>query len=239
MTTIGYGDIAPTTATAKLVSSAYLPLGVLALADAVSDVQMISLRRSIRETDFNKLADECLLRDAVRGEHPEINSVLTEAEFLVDQLKINGLVDSAAVTAINKQFTQLTKRGKFSGDTRRLTPKMVYEEIRHRVREGKELSRGSTVADIRDNGFRWKSFEDWHRTSWQARVSLAHEAKLQSKELPVQSSGSGPRLNSIVGVLLSLPGAAMSIIPGSWQVPETPVHVERRDCKEAPSDGVI
>ena len=120
MTTIGYGDIMPSTTIAKLIANIYLPMGVLALADAVADVQvssplpllslptahgmssstltscnirgmcaraqMIALRRSIRETDFGKLADECLLRDAVRGDEPKVDSVLTEAEFLVDQL---------------------------------------------------------------------------------------------------------------------------------------------------------
>ena len=41
MTTIGYGDITPATQTAKIIATLYLPLAVIALADAVSDVQMI------------------------------------------------------------------------------------------------------------------------------------------------------------------------------------------------------
>ena len=43
MTTIGYGDIAPTTTTGRLIISAYLPLGVVALADCLSDISMISV----------------------------------------------------------------------------------------------------------------------------------------------------------------------------------------------------
>ena len=38
---------------------------------------MIGLRRSIRETDFSKLVDECLLRDAIREDpsQPNVNPV--------------------------------------------------------------------------------------------------------------------------------------------------------------------
>ena len=50
MSTIGYGDITPISPTAKVIAILYLPVAVLALADAVSDVQLISLRRTIRET---------------------------------------------------------------------------------------------------------------------------------------------------------------------------------------------
>ena len=50
---------------AQLVAVAFLPIAVIALADAISDIQMITVRRSIRETDFGKTCDECLLRDSV------------------------------------------------------------------------------------------------------------------------------------------------------------------------------
>ena len=56
------------------------------------------LRRNIRETDFCKVADECLLRDALRDDGPpNVDPVLNEAEFLVDQLIANELVDEEAV----------------------------------------------------------------------------------------------------------------------------------------------
>ena len=90
MSTIGYGDISPSTDLGKAVAICYLPLAVIALADAVSDVQMIGTRRTIRETDFSKLIDECLLRDAIREDptQPNIEPVLTEGEFLVDQVSV-------------------------------------------------------------------------------------------------------------------------------------------------------
>ena len=114
MSTIGYGDIYPSTPQAKLVAIIYLPLAVIALADAITDVQMIGTRRAIRETDFGQTADECLLRDAVRdvaqGAPANVEPVLTEAEFLIDQLLANELVDEAAVVAIKRQFAHLTRR---------------------------------------------------------------------------------------------------------------------------------
>ena len=121
----------------KLFATFYLPLAVIALADAVSDVQMIGMRRKIRETDYSELADECLLRDAVREstDNPNFMPVLTEAEFLIDQLISNSLVDEAAVAAIRRQFKHLTRRGTFKcEEDRRLTPSLVYEELRERAR---------------------------------------------------------------------------------------------------------
>jgi len=175
MTTIGYGDITPSTTFAKGLAIAYLPLAVIALADAVSDLQMISTQRSIRETDFPKLADECLIRDAMREDprKPNFNPVLTEAEFLVDQLLANGLVDKEAITVINKQFQAMTSRGGYGpDDARMLTPKLVYEELKERVAKGKDLSEGSQKYDLTPEGtFKWATFEDWQAGSWRPRLN--------------------------------------------------------------------
>lgn len=176
MTTIGYGDITPQTDYAKLLAIAYLPLAVIALADAVSDLQMITTQRSIRETDFPKLADECLIRDAMREDpkRPNPNPVLTEAEFLVDQLLANGLVDKEAITVINKQFQAMTSRQVKKGpeDAPRLTPELVYEELKERVSKGKDLSEGATKYDLTPEGkFKWATFEDWQAGSWRPRLT--------------------------------------------------------------------
>ena len=188
MTTIGYGDICPETPFARALAIAYLPCAVLALADAVSDLDLIRVRRSIRETDFPKLADECLIRDALREDasHPNSDPVLTEAEFLIDQLVANGLVDEEAVNVINKQFQAMTSRGNFGPDDRRLTTEQVYEEIRDRANKRKDLSEGATMFDLADDKtFKWKSYEDWFENSWKVRVkekaieTLGHESKLK------------------------------------------------------------
>ena len=174
MTTIGYGDITPQTDLAKLCATIYLPIAVIALADAVSDVQMIGLRRHIRETDFCKLCDECLLRDAVRDEGPpNVDPVLTESEFLIDQLLANELVDGEAVTAIQRQFKHLTRRKVFGPDEQReLTAQMVFEELRERANAGSDVSEGAHKMDIGANGkFKWGSYEEWRQKSWEPRVA--------------------------------------------------------------------
>jgi len=184
MTTIGYGDITPSSMAAKVLATVYLPLAVIALADAVSDVQMIGLRRSIRETDFGKLADECLLRDAVRDDPmiPNEEPVLSEAEFLIDQLTANEIVDSAAVQAIRRQFRYITRNGNFERDEdRALSARLVYEELRLRNSLGKDLSPGATEMDLDEHGkFKWRSFEEWKAGSWQLRVGAAGQEKLKS-----------------------------------------------------------
>lgn len=167
-----YGDICPSSATAKLLAAVYLPIAVIALADAISDVTMIGTRRTIRETDFGKLVDECLLRDAVRDGECEFHPKLSEAEFLTDQLIANKLVDEEAVLVIKRQFRYLTRRGTFESDEdRQLSAQLVYEELLGRVAEGKDLSDGATERDLTPSGaFRWKSFEAWFERSWKPRV---------------------------------------------------------------------
>lgn len=164
MTTIGYGDICPSTATAKLLAAFYLPIAVIALADAISDVTMIGKRRAIRETDFGLLVDECLLRDAVRDGDANFSPVLSEAEFLTDQLIANELVDEAAVTVIKRQFRHLTRKGDFvSDEDRQLTARLIYEELAERSQQGKALSAGATARDLTPSGaFKWKSYEEWY-----------------------------------------------------------------------------
>jgi len=206
MTTIGYGDITPTTQAAKLLAILYLPLAVIALADAVGDVQMIQTRRKIRETDFCKAADECLLRDALRDEVPNFEPVLNESEFLFDQLKESNLVDSEAVQVINKQFQHLTRRQLVSSadDARFLNAKMVFEEMRERAKLGKELSEGASAHDLNPDGtFKWATFEEWHKRSWQVRVRKAHADKLGGAGSPGGSrkDGKAGQMRTVVGAI--------------------------------------
>jgi voltage-gated potassium channel Kch len=187
MTTIGYGDITPQSDFARLLAVIYIPVAVLTLADSVADLQMITKRRNIRETDFGARCDECLLRDAVRETAesrapPTLDPVLTETEFLVDQLISRGLVDEEAVFAIRKHFTHITRKAPANSDGMKvLTPRVVFDEIRERVNSGGEVSTGAELMDIQYseptsvNGgstakFKWESYEQWREKSWQMRV---------------------------------------------------------------------
>lgn len=210
-TTLGYGDLVPESSLARFLVIVYLPVAVIALADAVADTQMISIRRRIRETDYGRIADECLLRDAVRGE-TNFEPALSESEFMVDQLIANGLVDSDAIMAIRRQFKHLTRRSEVASEEERLlTPKLVYLEIKDRVRKGEQLSGGAEHCDIvwrnpqkkkkyatpSDYQFRWKSFEAWRDGSWQARV-LAKEEEMREEE-EAHSNGRAGKLKTMIG----------------------------------------
>eukprot|EP00966_Prymnesium_polylepis_P262958 6073947-Prymnesium_polylepis.2 len=80
----------------------YLPLGVAALAQALADVQRITTRKSIQDTDQQQICDKLLLQEALRNRDPY--ETLTEAEFLVTVLKAHDIVDEASLVTIRSEF---------------------------------------------------------------------------------------------------------------------------------------
>ena len=108
MTTIGYGDLTPASPLAKALVMLYLPISVAALAQALTDLNAISLRRSIRETDYG----ESLAGDFLRAEcnrHRSHEESITEAEFLVAVLLRREIVDEITLAAVRRQFRELVR----------------------------------------------------------------------------------------------------------------------------------
>ena len=178
MSTIGYGDLGPTTNLGKLCAVVYLPLGVTALADALADIAAISTRRKIREADYAAVADELLAREAVRhGRNPD--ETLTEAEFLAAALMSNDLVDRETLNAIRRQYRHVVRRALPAGEgvdaveMPVLTPALVYDELRER---------GKVAPDM--------SFDEWREREWLPRVS-------QGDVLPLGSPIEVPRLRYV------------------------------------------
>ena len=66
MTTVGFGDLTPTSDADKAFALLYLPLAVTALADALSEIESIKMRRKIRETDHLASPDKLLLAKAAK-----------------------------------------------------------------------------------------------------------------------------------------------------------------------------
>ena len=76
---IGYGDYIPDTELGRAIVFFYLPISVAALAQGLTQVSAINVRRGIRETDYGeKLAAEFLRNECVRNATP-LES-MTEAE---------------------------------------------------------------------------------------------------------------------------------------------------------------
>ena len=64
--------------------------------------------------------------------------------------------------------------GKFKGDEeRKLTTRLVFEEIKERTQLKKPISDGALAADVaeeRGGTFRWATYDEWMANSWKARV---------------------------------------------------------------------
>ena len=132
--------------------------------------------------------------------------VLSEAEFLIDQMTANELVDSAAVVAIRRQFMHITRRGKFeSEEDRKLTSELVFEELKQRAAAGKALSPGVQEYDLDENGkFKWRTYEEWKQGSWALRVLEAGKAALDDP--------SSNKVNTV-----SKPQGAMKTVAGAMR----------------------
>jgi len=94
-TTVGYGDIAPSTGLGRVAAALYLPFVVTALATMQAEWSKISTRRAIREED-GKLAARLDAADA--------GVDLTELEFTIEVLQAHDLVDETTLLSIKKQF---------------------------------------------------------------------------------------------------------------------------------------
>eukprot|EP00930_Biecheleria_cincta_P001147 TRINITY_DN10230_c0_g1_i1.p1 TRINITY_DN10230_c0_g1~~TRINITY_DN10230_c0_g1_i1.p1 ORF type:complete len:354 (-),score=31.31 TRINITY_DN10230_c0_g1_i1:97-1158(-) len=159
MSTIGYGDLSPASKLGKAMAIVYLPLAVVALADAISRVAAVTTRRTLRRRDYAAVADEMLLRNCVRnGRNPDFS--LREAEFLVAVLLANDILDSDTLNAIRRQFRNMVRNAEQSdfqnASVPPLTPKMAYAEL---------VERRRVPADM--------DFDQWYKEEWIPRVQAA------------------------------------------------------------------
>ena len=197
MTTIGYGDVAPTSKSGKLVAMAYLPLAVAALGQALSSVGMIATRKRIREEDHGKVAD-LLLLEASNGDPDES---ITEGEFLIMILQREGLVDADTVTAIRRQFRHLVRHGdqRVPFEMRCFDAMGVFRELKERNRiiqrpshfkPGSRKGRKEMVdLEAKDGGY-----NEWLVQHWSRRISeKKQEMESTGRAVPKSASGSPKR----------------------------------------------
>jgi hypothetical protein len=102
MTTIGYGDLVPTTAVGKVAVTAFLPMAVTALAHALSQLSHAATAEAIQRADWAGRAEALLFEAAVgRG---DARTTLSEADFLRAVLSHHGLLDEATARILADAF---------------------------------------------------------------------------------------------------------------------------------------
>ena len=140
MTTVGFGDLTPTSDADKAFALLYLPLAVTALADALSEIESIKMRRKIRETDHLASPDKLLLAKAAKTRNS--NGSYSEGDFLAQVLIHHGLVDEDTVSAVRRQYAE-----QFS----EMFSSAAMEERRQSVQGVVDtLTGGILAADIKD-----------------------------------------------------------------------------------------
>lgn len=163
MTTIGFGDIAPNSPMTKIFAIVYLPLAVTALADALAAISAIKVRRAIRDTKNLLQSEEEILLKESKGDP---NHKVTEAEFLIDVLVENGVVDEETCIAVRRRFSAMVRGEDASVETDDnkkseivLDSRVVYDALK---RKG--------ALDGKDGD---GTYEEWFESSWKKKVAAA------------------------------------------------------------------
>ena len=202
MTTIGYGDLAPTSAVGRILIMLYLPIAVASLAQALSDISAINVRRAIRETNYSdKLAAHFLKAECTRTGNRDES--ITEAEFLVSVLLRRDIVDEMTLAAVRRQFRELvrdetddtTPLENRHFDSQRLFGMMVRTgQIRQRPPNMAPGSRTpgysrAPLVDLRDtvDG----GFSEWRTYFWEPELEarLPPRKQIESKERSIRNQG--------------------------------------------------
>jgi voltage-gated potassium channel Kch len=197
MTTIGYGDLCPTSWDDKLFLILLMPVATASLARLVEESSTIATRDAIRNAKFQFLIDDLLLNESKGDPGRKLN----EADFLRAALKAYNLVDDESIQAITNGFKELLtvpeaqqaqvggQKGA-SGDEG-VGPEVVFahmvrqRRIRHRsIDDSSETNVAADGAILVDMSAPDQGFKEWYERSWS--VAVRKKAEEQSNYAPVE-----------------------------------------------------
>ena len=105
ITTVGFGDLAPSRDLEKVFAIAFLPIATAALISGVSLVQRASLRIGIIDANYKLVADRLLIDSA--GDDPD--ATISREQFLLQVLTERGLIDDEVRQAIDRQYDEMLR----------------------------------------------------------------------------------------------------------------------------------
>jgi len=133
MTTVGYGDILPTTAIDKVVAIGFMPLAAASLAASIGRFEKLAEQTRIHYTNFRlKLGD--MLRDQAKQEETT-TPTLTRERFVLETLIDFDLVEKATVDELCRRFDALTSEQRVEVDgNKKLTVHSLFDDL---VKQGR------------------------------------------------------------------------------------------------------
>jgi hypothetical protein len=132
MTTVGYGDLLPSTIVEKLYAMAFMPLAATTLAATVERVEKLNAAERIHRTNFKLVADAMLREDGVMRQtlHPQ----LSEEAFILRVLVERHMVEEHTLRELKGRYKAMLNegRGLITGEDRvdaKGVPKTIDAEL--------------------------------------------------------------------------------------------------------------
>lgn len=209
MSTIGYGDMSPSSAFDKIAMMVFLPLATSALSKMLADFDRIAMNRRIREADntTSETLSTMLLEEVTSQEAGDDVTQISEAEFLIQCLRKNDLVDETTIAAIRRQYKHVMSKASpeaYAESNASIGVRLVFERLDAEGRIGQRaegIPHGTMDGVVRlvDRTAPDKGFGEWKQHHWTQRVAEfkakaqevgRKEAKAKAESVPLQKLSS-------------------------------------------------
>ncbi|KAJ8607931.1 hypothetical protein CTAYLR_009106 [Chrysophaeum taylorii] len=194
VTTVGYGDLHPTSNRQKLFFCTASLVLVVVVANTISEILVVRTRRKVREGRFALPDLEELMLQKVYSA-PEISAPeLTESDYIVDALLKGKLVDSEVLLAIRRIFHWTAKGG--DDDHSDISTEDLFHFLQHRHFDSQERPEGTKTTAVApaviDAPLEGISYEEWFASIWEPKARRARidgaKAKLMHRDITSKSA---------------------------------------------------